>query len=148
MAVKNKIMVLILCIFLSGCARKTPAAPNSVVVRADIICTQSERTYQLTYQHPQKLEALLNFLRTLRYQGSPETSPETLSGDRFEIQFTMSDGSVRTHRIQDYAYLRRNGKEWEKIDPLQGRSLVLLLKLMPQDGKNSSLCNSDNCFWA
>lgn len=129
----KKILVLILCIFLSGCTRKTPAVPNNVAVRADIFCTQSDKTYQLTYEHPQKLEAILNYLRTLRYQGNPETSPEQLSGDRFEIRLTMSDGSVRTHRLQDYAYLRRNGKEWEKIDPLQGRSLVLLLKLMPED---------------
>ena len=135
MAVKWKIFAFILCFLalLSGCARKTQEVPHSVVSYADVVCTHSGEAYQLTYRHPKKLEAILNFLRTLRDQGRPEISPEQLGGDRFDIRLTMPDGTVRTHRLQDYAYFCRSGGKWEKIDPLQGRSLMILLKLMPED---------------
>lgn len=132
---KKKKLAVVLCfmILLSGCDRKTPEIAHSVVSHADVICNHSGKSYTMTYRHPKKLEAILNYLRCLRYKGRPETSPEQLAGDSYEIRLSMSDGSTRTHRLQDYAYLRRNGGEWEKIDPMQGRSLMLLLKLMPED---------------
>jgi len=133
--VKQKKLAFILCflLLLSGCGRKKPEISHNVVSRAEVVCTQGEQTYQLTYRHPKKLEAILNFLRTLRDQGRPEISPEQLGGDRFDIRLTMPDGTVRTHRLQDYAYFCRSGGEWEKIDPIQGRSFMVLLKLMPED---------------
>ena len=135
MAVIKKKLVFILCLLglLSGCARKTQEVPHSVVSYADVVYTHSGEAYQLTYRHPKKLEAILNFLRCLRSQGRPEIQPEKLAGDRYDIYLSMTDGSTRVHRLQDYTYLCRSGGKWEKIDPLQGRSLMILLKLMPED---------------
>ena len=132
---KWKKIVFILCFLalLSGCTRKKQEIPHSVVSRAEVVCTHAGESYTLTYRHPKKLEAILNYLRCLRYKGRPEIQPERLAGDRYDICLSMSDGSTRIHCLQDYAYLRRHGEKWEEIDPIQGRSLMVLLKLMPQD---------------
>ena len=130
---KQKKLIYLLCflLLLSGCSRKKQTNPTQVVSHADIIFTQGEESHTLSYNHPKKLEAILNYLRTLRYQGKDD--PEQNGSNLIDIKLYMTNGTCRTYRQQDYAYLCRNGGPWKKIDPMQGRSLMILLKLMPPD---------------
>ncbi len=132
---KQKKLAIILCFLLtlSGCVGKKPPQSGRVVTKIDVACTQDNAQHLLTYQQPQKIEAVLNYLRCVKYRGKPESDPETLPGMLYEITVTNSDGTNRVYRQKENAYLCRNGRTWEKIDPMQGRSLWLLLKLMPED---------------
>ena len=132
MAVKKKGFALILCflLFLSGCTGKKPT--GRVVTKIEVACTQGDIQYVLTYREPRKMIAVLNYLRSVKYNGEPESDPEKLPGDLYEIRVINSDGTNRVYRQKANTYLYRSGS-WEKIDPNWGKYFWLLLKLMPQD---------------
>ena len=128
---KLTLLVVIMCL-ISGCSR-AEAPVSRVVTKIDVVCTQSNTQVIRTYKHPKKMEALLYYLRTLRYCGKADTDPEQIRGDAYHIVLTYSDGTSRVYRQRANRYLSRDARPWEQIDPRQGRSLPLLLKLMPED---------------
>ena len=131
---KQKKLAFILCLLiaLSGCTGKKPPQSGRVVTKIDVACTKDDVQHLLAYRQPQKIEAVLNYLRCVKYRGKPESNPEALPGELYEITVTNSDGTNRIYRQKENRYLYRGGS-WETIDPNWGNYLFLLLKLMPGD---------------
>ncbi len=125
-------LLLSVSILLGGCqvrATEQPAVPVRVVTQIDIEAAH-DPALQRCYTAPQKLEAVLSYLRLLRFRGS--ASALEVRGERFDIRIRYSDGSSRTVFQFGRQYLRRSDG-WEYIDPAQGRLLQVLLQHLPSD---------------
>lgn len=135
---KQKLFLIafFLCI-LSGCSKANTDENNSalcrVVDRIDISSYHEGTLEQFTYCAPQKMEAILFYLRQLDYQGKAHTDPERICGDNYQITVTNSDGTTRSYRQRANRYLSRDHHPWECIDPKRAEILYPLLQSMPSD---------------
>ncbi len=132
----GKIAALFIAVglLLCGCrasAAGQPAQPLRVVTQVDVTCRQDEDIWQRHYTQPEKAQAVLSYLRLLKYRGTE--TPEETDGLLFEIQVLFSNGSQKAFFQQGDSHLRRDGGPWEKIDPEQGCKLLPLLERLPSD---------------
>lgn len=122
-------------IILSGCNRHdTSAQPLSrVVTQVDIICRREHMLIQRHYTDTQKIESVLLYLRLLKPLGRPETDPDTVDRDIFEITVHLSDGNKRIYRQKAHRYFSKESRPWEIIDPKQAYWLYDLMARLPSD---------------
>lgn len=135
---KEKLFFIVFFLWiLSGCSptpsvEKAPAL-GRVVARVEVSCCQSGEVQQFTYRMPQKMEAVLSYLRLLEYRGKATIDPERIRGDSYQIAVITADGTTHNYYQRADRYLSRDNHPWEMIDPKQAQNLRLLLQEMPSD---------------
>ena len=128
--------VAVLCVLmLSGCNSNEQGdrIPDRIVTGIDIYCQKPTCTVTRRYTHPDKIEAILTYLRLLHPIGPVTPTEEARQGDLYEIVVHLNDGGHRIHRQQadSFAFTRR--PFWGVIDRQLGNKLPFLMALLPSD---------------
>lgn len=110
-----------------------------VVTQVDISCQTEHMLIQRHYTHPDKMEYVLLYLRLLKPLGKPDTDPEQINKDVYEITVHLSDGSKKLYRQKAHRYFSRESRPWETIDPAQAAGLYQLMQKLPSDTETSPL---------
>lgn len=127
------LILAFLVLILSGCGQNdTPPAPR-LITQVDVTCTRDQQTTQKHYTAPEKMSAILNYIRLLEGHGRPETDPERIIGNAFKIVLHFSDGGQQVYYQRADKYLSRCCRPWENIDPEQGALLYPMMEDMPSD---------------
>lgn len=135
----KKILWILLGISLLFCGCRAnaespePAPPLRIVTQVSVTCRPTDGIGERHYTQSQKMEAILNYLRSLEYAGKAEVDPELLAGNAYQITVQLSDGSTQVYYQRADRYLSRNCAPWEKIDPEQATLLAPLLQDMQSD---------------
>ncbi|MBQ8359889.1 MAG: hypothetical protein IJX37_08330 [Oscillospiraceae bacterium] len=134
-AIKLFLLFCFSTIILSGCvANDTPQKPLCrVVTQVDISCRREHMLMQRHYTNPEKMEYVLLYLRLLKPLGKPDTDPEQIHKDVYEITVHLSDGSKRLYKQKAHRYFSRESRPWELIDPAQAAGLYRLMEKLPSD---------------
>ena len=131
-------LTLYLClfaIFLSGCVTKGRKPLCRVVTQVDISCQQEDVHIYRHYTDNQKMEYVLLYLRLLEPLGIPDTDPEQIPADVYEITLQFSDGCSKIYRQKDHRYLAAGTLPWKIIDPGQAAGLYTLMRRIPSDNR-------------
>lgn len=135
--IKKIFWILMGGMLLCGCSANAqgpePTPPLCVVTQVDVTCRSPGDILERHYTQPQKMEAVLNYLRLLEYRGQADCDPEQLIGNAYKIMVQLSDGCSHCYYQRADQYLSRDRKPWERIDPDQARQLYLLLVELPGD---------------
>ncbi len=129
-------LTLYLCfftIFLSGCATNRVRPICRVVTQVDISCQQEDMQIHRHYTNSQKMEYVLLYLRLLEPLGVPDTDPDRIPADVYEITLQFSDGDHKIYRQKDHRYLAVGSLPWKTIDPAQAAGLYTLMRRIPSD---------------
>ena len=124
------------CAFIiSGCSKNdTPANPLCrVVTRVDISCQHENILIQRHYTQNEKMESVLLYLRLLKPLGKPQTDPDSIDAEIFEITVHLSDGKQRIYRQKAHRYFSQQTRPWETIDPQQASMLYSIMRHLPSD---------------
>lgn len=131
------VCILLVLVIVSGCSQiHTPndTAPGTrMAVRVDVYCVQDDASFERSYTQPEKLEAMLLYLRLLKPQGRAEVNPEELLGTVSQITVHLSGGEKRVYRIRCNSFLSVDAKPWQNIDPGHAADLYPLLLIMDGD---------------
>ena len=129
-------LVFGLCFFvilLSGCTAKGTQPLCRVVTQVDISCQKEDVQIRRHYTDSQKMEYVLLYLRLLKPLGTPDTDPDQVDADVYEITVQLSDGEQKIYRQKDHRYLSQSGHPWKTIDPAQAAGLYQLMRQLPSD---------------
>ena len=129
------LLVLLIPTLISGSAlrnRKSVTAP-ALVTQIDVTCHREYSSFTRRYTQPRKIEPILNYLRMLTYHGRPETDPERLAGNAYEITLHYANGRTSTYRQRGDRYLSKDGQPWEILRPEQAGLLFPLLESTASD---------------
>ena len=133
---KSKWVVLALfwCSLLGGCTTK-PVKQSTVRVVTQIAVTASHNNEitQKVFQKPEKMEAILNYLRLLDPYLPSKYEAETFRSDAFEIIVHYSDGNHTTYHQIYHDYLKTDSGAWLRINSVYGSKLLSILENMPTD---------------
>ena len=133
MGKKQKICGLIfLIICFCGC-QKRESTHSNLVTSIEVTCHHNGRVLVRNYQKPDKISAILNYLRSQIYRGRATVDPERLPGDKFLLILRYSDGHTAKIIQRANGYLSRNYHRWEKIDSKRASRLYPLLLAIPED---------------
>jgi hypothetical protein len=88
---------------------------------------------QRHYTDSQKMEYVLLYLRLLKPFGKPDTDPDQLDKDVYQITVHLSDGDRRIYRQKAHKYFSWDSRPWQKIDPAQASGLYALMEHLPSD---------------
>lgn len=136
---KKKIFVF-LSVFLwafsfAGCKKLPPPPPavsHGLVIQVEIIRSDG---FTRHYTAPEKIDAVLDYLRLLRPLGPIPPTPDALQENAYEIVVYLQDGSCRVHRQQSDCFASKDGGYWGSINPDLGQCLPLLMAQFPSDPK-------------
>lgn len=96
------------------------------------IAYRSEQTLvQRSFRQSTHMEAVLNYLRLLEYDGMPHTDPEQLQGDTYRITVHLADGNRHIYHLHADRYLSRDFRPWVKVE--SRRSFAALLQSLPTE---------------
>lgn len=133
----TKLIVLfcICCFMLPGCTSNGQTKPLCrVVTEVDISCKKEDVLIRRHYTDTNKMEAVLMYLRLLDPQGRPDTPPEALNRDIYQITLHLSDGKQKVYRQTAHRYFSANRGGWLCIEPKKAADLYTLMRLLPDDG--------------
>lgn len=122
--------ILILC---SGCLHNK----HSVRV-VEQICVQwvdHDREICHVFEKPEKMQLILNKVRTLGQRFSSDTDPDALKAPVVTMTIFYSDGSQKLYQIKPDRYVKIGQAPWQQANPKKVTSLGLLLKSLPEDSK-------------
>ena len=122
------ILLLLWSIVLGGC-KSTPIHIPKTVSQIDISGTLARQPIQQQYTDDSSMQAVLNYLRSLEFEGFTSLDPTILPGDDFSITLRFSDNSNKVYRIHGSRYLCRPDGNWEKVDPKKANLLLSILHL-------------------
>ena len=88
---------------------------------------------QRQYTSSDKMQQLLDYLRTAAAYGVPEEDPENAAGSDFYIVLSYSDGCQKYYRQKANRFLRDVDGVWKKLDPSRGEKLGQLIGQMESD---------------
>ena len=136
------ICILLLLVIVSGCSQiHTPEndAPGiQMAVRVDVRCQRDGTSFERSYTQPEKLEAMLLYLRLLKPEGRVEVNPEVFSGPHSEITVHLSGGEKRVYRMRCDSFLSVDAKPWQHVDPEHAADLYPLLLIMESDAERTA----------
>ena len=138
-AVALFILFCISSIIMSGCLADHSRPLTKVVTQVDISCELENVTITRQYTDTQKMEYVLLYLRLLKRKGKPDTDPDTLNKDIYQITVRFSDGSSRVYQQKAHKYFSDRAGQWHMIDPAQAAGLYRLMEKLPSDLPNQSL---------
>lgn len=130
--IRKMLLLLTLLFCLSGRVYAVPVQDAHIVTGVDVQYRRQDATLQLHYSQTGKMEAILNYLRLLEYDGLPNHDPELHRGDRCRITLRLAGGGERIYYLLDDRYVSRDLHPWERIVPPQ--ALLSLLESLPADG--------------
>lgn len=107
------------------------------ISQVHVVCQRGSVTINREYVQPHKMQAILNYLRTLETNGAADLNPERLMGDSFVITIYDSDGQRQIYRQRANRFLSKNSHPWKKIDPDQASRLYPLLLSMSTDKRGT-----------
>lgn len=124
--------LLLGCLLLAGCTRAPGFTPRPVTqIRITGVCAQ--RSVQRQYRDSEKMENILNYLRTLDFTGYTSLNPAMLPGDDVTILLVFSTGDTREYRVHANRYLCRPDGKWEKVDSGKAGRLTEILDACRSD---------------
>ncbi len=140
--IKLLILFCFSAIIMSGCsANHAQTQPlTRVVTQVDISCRKENMLIQRHYTDSQKMEYVLLYLRLLKPFGKPDTDPDALEKDIYEITVSLSDGSRRIYRQKAHKYFSWDSRPWQMINPAQASGLYALMEHLPSDTVMARLC--------
>lgn len=135
---RNLFALLALMLFIfCGCSRiHTPeetSPATRMVVQVDVTCTRDGESFDRSYTAPEKLEAMLLYLRLLKPQGRANTDPEELSGTASKITVHLFNGQQRIYRLRADRFLSKDAQPWQTVDETHAQDLYPLILLMDSD---------------
>lgn len=134
-AIKLFILFCFSAVIMCGCGtNNTPAQPLCrVVTQVDISCRKEHMLIQRHYTDTEKMEYVLLYLRLLKPLGKPDTDPDALDKDVYEITVHLSDGNRRIYRQKAHKYFSWDSRPWEMINSAQASGLYALMEHLPSD---------------
>ncbi len=124
----RKLLLLICCTFLlGGCNAKEESLR---LVTKISITDQSGFTRH--YTQPQALETILYYLRSLKNLGVPNTDPERIMGEHYQIRLEYSDGQTSIYRQRANRFLSKDSHPWQNVSPQRAALLGPLLQGLDQ----------------
>lgn len=127
-----KILPLALCLLLTGC-NKPPTPKSKLVTGMRVEMRQEQETLCRKYTDPQKIEAVLSYLRALQEQDHSCSTPERYAGPRYRIELYYSDGSTGYVFQHANRFLSRDFHPWQEVNSKYAAFLLPLIKSMPND---------------
>lgn len=114
-----------------GCRRKK----NAVRVVEQIAVQWEDNGLPVCqiYEKPEKMQLILNGVRTLGQRFSADTDPEALNVSTVTMTLLYSDGEQQKYQIKPDRYVRIGQAAWQQASPRQVTSLRLLLLSLPSD---------------
>ena len=79
------------------------------------------------------MEWVLIYLRLLKPLGKPDSDPDSLEKDIYEITVHLSDGSKRFYRQKAHRYFSKENRPWQSINPEYAAGLYSLMQHLPSD---------------
>ena len=122
------IVSLLLC---TGCSRYD--APQTRNVVTEIRVMDQNSLTQRHYTDPHKMRQILNSLRQTGQLTTPDTDPDRLPLDHYQIQLHHSDGTQQTWHTKGDRYIRKGTAPWQQADPDLLSQLTDLLRSLPPD---------------
>ena len=128
-------LLCLFCFIISGCTQEHPKTTTShgIVVGIDIYCQHSDSMFIRNYTDPEKLEAVLTYLRLLQPVGPAPLSSDAKKAASYKIVVHLQDGTHRTHLQQSDCFAALDQTHWGVIDRSLGQQLPLLMALLPSD---------------
>lgn len=129
------ILFLLAAISLSGCGQAEAGytAPSRIVSSVDIYCQKPSGTISRHYEKPEKVEAVLHYVRMLDPNGPVQVSEDAMQDDFYEIVVHVYDGGTRTHQQRGNTYAALHRRYWGTIQRSVGLRLGHILALLPSD---------------
>ena len=130
---KISALVLAVCILgICGGCRRTKTGVR-VVDRISVQWEEHGAAVQHIYENPDKMQLILNRLRTLGQRFSSDADPDLLEVPVLTVTLFYSDGQQKQYQIKPDRYVRIGQSPWQQADPRQVTSLRLLLQSLPGD---------------
>ena len=122
-------------LMLSGCNSNEQGEriPDRIVTGIDIYCQKPTCTVTRHYTQPEKIEAILTYVRLLRPIGPIVPIEEARQGDLYEIVVHLNNGDHRIHRQRADSFAITRRPFWGVIDRELGNKLPFLMALLPSD---------------
>lgn len=131
---KYLLIVLILCLLLTGCSPTKPeAAPLKLVSSVEVDFRHRQEHLHRIYTQSDKVDVILHYLHRLIPRGTPDSDPEQLLGERCRITVRLSGGQTRTYRLQGKQYLSVDLRPWKNISRERCSVLYHLVQHMESD---------------
>ncbi len=136
-----KKIYLLLCglsLLVLGCQRQ--AMPQSSVVTGISVSVENGGPeIRLEYRAPNKMRAILNYLRWLEPGETAQTDPQALPGTQVRLVMHFSDGREKVYVQKADRFLQIDGNPWQVIDPVKAQTLEKMLGEMAGDGPESPI---------
>ncbi len=112
----------------------SPVKPEShgLVTRVEIQGQVEEQSISRQYTKPEKMEAVLDYLRTLKSQEQPKLDPERLDVPSTRITVYSSTGTPKLYLQRGDTWVSKNYGPWRTVPQSKGEKLYELLS-MPSD---------------
>lgn len=114
-----------------GCGRSKTGL--RLVDQISVQWEDSGTTVCQVFDDPDKLQLILNKIRTLGQRFSTDTNPETLDVPSVAVSIHYTDGTQQLYQIKPDRYVRIGREPWQQANPRQVTSLRLLLLSLPGD---------------
>ncbi len=136
----QKICSIFLCLAflfsLCGCCwenRGQSASAYRVITEIQAVYQNNTMEVRRQFFAPEKLQAIVNYLRRIDPYGAPYENPEQVEGRSYILTLCYSDGSIRRYHQHADRYLRQDDGPWKRIDPQQSLELSGLFGMMGSD---------------
>ncbi len=129
-----KIWLLIAAVScLLGCHKQVDMQQCRVVTEVTVTYLNGPIQCQRKYLNADKMQQVLNYLRTANPYGVPAEDPEHADGSDFYIVLTYSDGCQKYYRQKANRFLRDPDGLWKKLDPTRAEKLGQIIGQMESD---------------
>ncbi len=128
--------LILVCVALCliGCGRKNkPNVQHNVVTEITITCQADGELIQRRYTTPDKMRAVLLYIRSVRASFDAPEEPDASEGYRVQITTVSADKTVKHYYQQGQKYFQIGEERWKIIDPEKGANLWMIIKLLPSD---------------
>ena len=130
-------MILALSMSFMVGAQKPPSPIGpKLAVELSARVREGDEIWERCYRDPEKIDAVLYYLRSLDPHMPAQEDPERYRVDRCCIILTMVDGRQVRYYQRGENWLSRNGKPWMCIRKDRGQLLLPLLRALASDTEN------------
>ena len=131
---KKWLMFVCVAVCLTGCGREADVAvQRNVVTQITITCQTETELIQRQYTSPEKMRAVLLYIRSIGSTFDAPQEPDAAEGNRVQITTVSADKTVKHYYQQGRKYFQKGEGKWQTIDPEKGENLWRIIKLLPSD---------------